>query len=484
MNAPDSKSCPHLHARRDEDVHHPYMCAAEIIAQFFPPNISASAFGLSDTITAFYGLVLQRAALLNGPGMIDALSQAAIYELGKRKTAEALDACPDLDKDARSVFLILIIAFFSSSTECKFKVVEFKPELVRVVIKGVDHYHRMATELNIVTHLTWPVFLPFLRGAIDMISSQLFVYAQINQLADDSSCNYELTIRHEVESRQAPISQIAMTPPFFTLPEGKISSYGHLLYAPIGHAHDFEAADFVNLIKTQVSMEAYNNERIHQPRSTQYMSGISFRAIRCGAFERDTEFNMLVESQLVNNRKRKSTAKILTDRGEQVYQLLFHYYSLDETTFQEKFETIKTTEPVIPATGELPLPRIKRTNFTDPYAYRAVLSPFEYEHCAGHFPGYPLVPVLLVYQCMATEDEKWLREQIEIPSSIRPVVDNIEMFPVRIMPVKTVFLVDISVYRLSKQVFKFVHKVMAVEAPAKLHAIITIDMEVPPLSQA
>jgi hypothetical protein len=476
---------PHAYAylseSRGQDVYHSDMSRDQVINTFFPPTITSLVAGLSNITSAFYGVMLDIAGLLKGKHLIDPLSQATIYELGRLRAAAAVQANPDLDRDARGILLVLLSAIFTSSPEFRFNVVEFKPEFVKVIFTGVDRYHKITRQLHIADQITWPSISPFVQAINEELAPMYTTNITLVELnAESSECVYEILIyKKEPESTAIPLQHLGISAPFFQLPSGKKQVFGHILHAVLGKADDFMVDGFAGLIRYCISLEAWNFGRLNRPSENHYMMGEKFRAFRCGEVEREMIYTAVIESMPLKKQKRRSILNIISDKGDPVYSMLFDYYMLDTEKFLARFASLKAADELAVAHPAEPLPGITRNSFNNPYQYQAVLPPFSHAQCSGHFTGYPCVPILLIYQCLAAEAEKWLQDIMPLPLLSRPVIDGIELFPVKVIPVDCPCIINISVSRLSKQRFKFICHIISPKDPAVLYSGVTIDLNLP-----
>ncbi|HVI47902.1 MAG TPA: hypothetical protein VM802_23745 [Chitinophaga sp.] len=473
-----NQAIDHVSALRSHDIYHPDMNANEVITRFFPSTVPDLVLNLSDITSTFYGQLLQQIYLLQGSYVTDAISQAAIAGIGRIKTDLILQQYPDLERDARTVLLILLSAIFTSSPEYRFQVKEFTPRLVKVDLSGKDRYHRITNKLGFAQHLTWPVIIPFLKTAAVAVSPRLTVDAIVKELNDNSDCLYEITIKADYNVSADTTAVTTLAAPFFQLPAAPMHSYGNLLQTTISNASAFAADNFPELLKNCISMEAYNASRINQSAGASYILGNKLHVSRYPEIRIDNTLNVSLVSRQLAPHRYSSTFIITNNNNEPAYTMLFDYYALDETSFQSKFGHLKNISPQ-PGSGVIPpLPRLTRMNFTDPYAYRILLNPFTAEHCQGHFVNYPCVPTVLLSQCLLNEAIAWLTEMLHLPE-IRPVVDDIAMFPNKLMTIETTYLVYITVHRLSRKSFRFTNIIRTTNDPETIYATISLDLETP-----
>lgn len=476
LSNPENQAFEQLADLRSNDVYHPAMNAKEVVTTFFPATVSALVLNQSYITSTFYGLMLQYISRLNGASTINAVSNAVISEIGKRKTTELLHRFPDIDRDARASLLILISAIYNSSPEYRFHVTNFSPDLVIVRLSGKDRYHSITHELDISRFLTWPVIAPFLETIAREISPLLSAAVKLIELADNSDCQYEITFKTQKKASADNVTAVSgLATPFLRLPAGKIEAYGNILHASIGNADDFEVNNFSALIRTWLSMEALNAARIYHSATPEYMMESQYRMTRYGTVSDQTMLHITVKS-LLQSDKRISIADVTGNDNEPVYKMLFKYYACPEAVFKQKFGHIANPSQSIKAVP--PLPQVTRENFHNPYCYNALLHPFYFEHCQGHFVNYPCVPSVVVMQCLLDEATGWLRLIMKTTEKDKVSVESIDMFPERLMMIETAYLISIAVQKISGKRFRFNNIVRAVHDPEIIFVNLVLDLEI------
>lgn len=180
-------------AFRSEDVYLPEMDWELLIADFFPRTFTDVVQSLSNTTAAFYGLMLKEAGDMFGTKIMDQLSKATLYALGKKTAAHILDKKPDLERDARGITTVALAAIFTASPEYKFEVLAYEAAHVRILVKGVDRYHRIALMLGMEEHLSSPIGA-FMQGINDGLELQYHIDCEQKALDENSHCLYDLNI--------------------------------------------------------------------------------------------------------------------------------------------------------------------------------------------------------------------------------------------------------------------------------------------------
>lgn len=179
---------------REDDEYDPKMETGEIYSVFFPPTVKDLVLDLSNITSIFYGLMLKEGGKMLGDEKIDALSKSTFYELGRVKAVQAITKKPDIDRDARGICLTFLSAILTSSPEYKIQIVAYEPEKVRIIVKGVDRYHRIAKEIDIQEKISWPTLDFFFKGINDALQLQYVTYFDIKSLDDNSKCWYDIRI--------------------------------------------------------------------------------------------------------------------------------------------------------------------------------------------------------------------------------------------------------------------------------------------------
>ncbi|SKA36973.1 hypothetical protein SAMN04488128_104202 [Chitinophaga eiseniae] len=463
-----------LSALRKKDSYHPDMDAAAVFNRYSPGSLQQLMQGMSEITASFYGLLLQQAVALEGPDMAEALSSSLIYTLGKNKAGRIMEMHPLLDRDARGTIEIVIAAIFTASPEFNFEVDSFTATEVAFTIRGTDRYHRISRQLQITHLLKWPVILPFLEGIRDVVAPGWKVATLASAVDENSNCDYVFRIYQEAAAPAEDI-QTGMRPPFFRLPAAALVTRGKYLEVDLGPAGDFQDSQFVTMIQQCLSAEAWNACRLYPTGTDQYMLAERFRCMRIGNFLADTSLKAVLHTQEVSKRKRKSIIRILDNRGDMIYQVLFDYYMWNEADFKNKFTFLKSEGK--PAPGEsLPLPVISRISFDNAWHYMSRLAPVDEIHCLGHFGGYPCVPALFLFRLLHLEAEKWIKDVLgELPET-RLVVDSVAVHPSRIMPAGVPYDIVTTVHQLSDNILQFVYDVTQADGPGTRFCCVVLDI--------
>lgn len=465
------------HLLRSQDAYAPEMDRESFIKTYFPESLPSLVLSLSEITSAFYGIALQKAAILNGSSMIEPLSNAILYELGRLRTKRTLAVNPKLERDARGILITVLASIFTSSPEYRFSVETFTPGLAKVVITGKDRYHRITSRLGIDNFLQWPVVQPFFEGIIAELQLEYTASFEVIQLNGDSECHYHITIARQQELRLPAGAlglNIAMTPPFFSIPDkADIQFAGNCLYAPIGNSSAFQGENTADIIQIGCSLEAYNYHRLQQPAGPQYLLAEKARLIRTNHPGHNTTYTAILQPTTTINRKKQATIAI-NDGEHTVYNLIISYDLLSEQVMNKKLSHLKKSTP-LPPVSRLQWPAPVELPATEPDKYSFVLGPFDTSHCAGHFPGFPIVPLVYMYRLTTRCAMAWLQSR-EGYAEDKIIIDNVELFPVLPMPPEMEFLARTHVIRLTKKYFKFTTCLFSRNDTEKLYAHIITDM--------
>lgn len=470
------KKVPEVYAQleyaRTADVYHPDMDAEEVIHTYFPESMQAFVQDMSDITAAFYGTMLSQTRLFWGASAVDALAVATITQMGYFKARQSVARYPDLPADARGLLLILIAGIFSASPEYQFRILDFSPDRVKANVMGKDRYYRIAVNKGVQELITWPTIMHFLRGANAELGWDYEVDMDIRELADDGSCLYEFVIRRQSEKQQP-----AAPPSFLQMPEGpSVRSYGQLSHVPLGKLAQYTGAGFSDLLRKAISLEAYNYSRLEGQEKTLYMLAEQMSGRKCGTADPDKDCYAVVKSRVVSGKKKHVTVGILDEQNKEVFDFTFDYYLWEKSVFEDKFSFLRTEEKTSGSKGPAGLPEIVRLEENDPYVFRSQLPAFSVEQCAEHYPGYPCVPALYIYQCLMQDALRWLQHHID-PAIADTTVDFMELVPVKMITPAMDLVIDTRVVPLSKKRFRFVHELRD-PSNREIHLLVTADTSI------
>lgn len=192
---------------RGDDVYPPEMDWEKIVTDFFPPTFEELVQRLSDISAAMYGIMLKQSCILFGADQINALSEAVFYNLGQVNSARIMSARPDFEKNLDGIFKIFIGTVFTANPEYKLEVLELNAHQGRMIIRGVDRYHKIAKALDLVLHLQWPVILPYIKAVSEGMEIDCSTEMKLISLNEKSECVYEVTI---INRSEAAISEATL----------------------------------------------------------------------------------------------------------------------------------------------------------------------------------------------------------------------------------------------------------------------------------
>lgn len=175
---------------RGKDVYPDLDLEQSLVGAAFPANGEAMARKLSNVTAAFYGLGLKHLGLTCGWDQVDVVSKNLFRELGHVKATEARESGVFLPLDSRAPAIVFVTAVYTSSPEYNFEFRTYTPEETVLKIFGSCRYYRIAKNLSIEGHLTWPTLTPFFEGISEELGIPCSVEMTVKSLADDGTCDY------------------------------------------------------------------------------------------------------------------------------------------------------------------------------------------------------------------------------------------------------------------------------------------------------
>jgi hypothetical protein len=123
------------------------------------------------------------------------------------------------------------------------------------------------------------------------------------------------------------------------------------------------------------------------------------------------------------------------------------------------------------------MPDIINTEFQHPHNYSSFIRPFSKEHCRGHFPGYPLVPSIFIYDRMVKNQLEWLEEVKGIKKN-KVFLDSLQLDVLLPSFPDITHIVRTRVREISHSYYRFVHEVYSENEPEKLSFLLLTCVEV------
>lgn len=165
----------------------------KMIDTFFPKSANNLTQDLSNVTSAFYGFLLVKISKVLGSDQIDTLSRELFYELGKLKTNQATEKMKDMPYDTRAFAIISLSAIYNASPEYQISIEEFSQNHTVFILTGTDRYHKIAKNLGIDEHLSWPTLTPFMEAINVEMGLNAMINIELLSLAQDSEtiCKYE-----------------------------------------------------------------------------------------------------------------------------------------------------------------------------------------------------------------------------------------------------------------------------------------------------
>jgi hypothetical protein len=464
----------YLHYTRKNDVYPSGINVEELISTYFPESLPAFVQDMSDITAAFYGTMLAKARVFWGASAVDALAVATITEMGRFKAKQALVRYPELPMDGRGLLLILIAGIFSASPEYQFRIIEFSADVVKAQIMGNDRYYRVAVNKGVEGLVTWPTILHFLRGANAELGWNYEIDMDVKQLDKNGDCLYEFVIKQQANIIQKDIA----LPEFLKMPESEyIESYGKLSFVPLGKLSRYTGAHFGDLLKKAISLESYNYARLEGKDKTLYMLAEGMSARKCGSINTESDCYAVVKNRTQSGKKTHVTVSILDQDNKEVYDFVFDYYLWEKSVFEDKFSILKTEAEKYTDNNTAALPEMKRMPGDNGFSFRSILPAFTVSQCAKHYPGFPCVPAISIYQVLMADNLAWLLEHMGIESPVYSE-EFMELIPVKMIPVGMELIVETRVIPLSKKRLRFAHSILNA-SDEEIHLIVTVDINIP-----
>ncbi|PZF71886.1 hypothetical protein [Taibaiella soli] len=181
-----------LQCFRANDIYLPEMNWEELVTDFFPGTVPQLAQGLSNTTSAFYGLMLKEIGGRYGNEIMESISKSTVYALGRRTTRRLLLRKPELERNAHGLAKVAMSAIFNASPEYSFEIARYDEDHVAMLMRGVDRYNKIARELGIHEWLSSPIDA-FAQGINDELGLSYKVTMDVYDLDEESNCFYKLS---------------------------------------------------------------------------------------------------------------------------------------------------------------------------------------------------------------------------------------------------------------------------------------------------
>lgn len=185
----DVKFFKQMKSIRAEDKYPNKDLEKHIIDKIFPKDAEELALKLSNVTAGFYGFALKNIGQQCDWDKVDSISKSLFKELGQLKTIEAQEKGVDIPKDTRALAIIFISAVYTSSPEYNFEFFKYTPEETVMRIFGASRYFRIAKKLNIETHISWPVLIPFFEGIAQQVGIECKIEMDRRKFEDNGRCD-------------------------------------------------------------------------------------------------------------------------------------------------------------------------------------------------------------------------------------------------------------------------------------------------------
>lgn len=466
-----------LSSFRENDQYHEEMQVEKLIDIFFPPTAKDLVQQLSNITAAFYGTLLKTAGMMFGTQQLDNLSYGAMERLAKIVTNRAVTTYPSIDKDARGVMVVLVVAVFTASPEYNIQIHQYGPDHVKLTITGSDRYHIITNALGISDHFTWPVIGPFIR-AINKELQLTSIYEAtivVKELDQESRCVYEVDIRKiPVDAIKQPSATLTVCPPYFSLEECRFDDVGTALIVPITHIKTYTPENFGELVRITSCLAEHNLKRLYPQLADRYMLGNQLNTLHYQDLEDSKQLTANISSRLISDRAAFVTVNFFNEGGVPILTIHNRLHILARDIFLQRFSALQRNElPGMISGDDFPIAVV--TDWQDPFNYQVFLPPFSHEHCLGHFPGYPCVAATFLYQCTVSHIMDWLKVQRHIVSP-EIILQGVEIYTAKPIPIDTACIINMRVLMISTFHYKFIASVATENKKRLDHCTLVIDL--------
>ncbi len=240
----------------------------------------------------------------------------------------------------------------------------------------------------------------------------------------------------------------------------------------------YTGAGFSDLLRKAVSLEAYNYSRLEGRAIPLYMLAENMSARKCGPIDDEKDCYAVVKNRTLSGKKKHVTVSILNEDNVEVYDFTFDYYLWEQSLFEDKFSFLRSAMENAPQPGtSTAIAELILQKADNDYSLQSLLPAFNEAQCADHYPGYPCVPAIYIYQSLMNASLKWLKDYVS--SDITTLTqDFMELLPVKMIPVGIDLTVFTKVLPVSKKRFRFLHEIREVSSQ-ELHLIVTTDVSIP-----
>lgn len=242
-------------------------------------------------------------------------------------------------------------------------------------------------------------------------------------------------------------------PYFLPISNTSINSNNEII-TTIGHTNEYKNEEFGKLLQTISSIGSCSLSKKINAGVKQYFLGEKLRIRKCSYAIKEGLLRVVARPVLQTNRKGKAIIDIVDEEGTLAYRFELDYNVFPEQMFEKLFRQNIKENTTARFAHEMPETKNRPLNSE---SFVITIGKFSNEHCLGHFTNYPIVPAVFIVKCLLSGIKKWFTSASIAQENI--VVDSLEIFPNKAMPIETEFEAFISIEKLSTKVFMFICKI-------------------------
>ncbi|WP_202701733.1 hypothetical protein [Flavobacterium sp. UGB4466] len=207
----------------------------------------------------------------------------------------------------------------------------------------------------------------------------------------------------------------------------------------------FERENFSDFIKILTTMGSLNLVKEMKTEEKNYFLAEKLRIRRISHQQPSGLLVAKISPQLENHQKGKSLIEIRDDANT-LFQMEVDYYIFNEPSFKKIFEPHYNgeTDAAFPSCT-LPETSLEYLNENE---FNVTVNGFTRDQCKGHFENYQIVPAVYIAKCILKNVFKSAPANTTETAAVE--IENVEAFLNKAMPVDTAFKVNVSIFRLQK----------------------------------
>jgi hypothetical protein len=223
------------------------------------------------------------------------------------------------------------------------------------------------------------------------------------------------------------------------------------LLTTIGHSNDYKNEEFGKLLQTISSIGSCTLSKKIDAGVKQYFLGEKLRIRKCSYSIKEGALTAFAYPTVQTNRKGKAIIDIVDKDEILAYRFELDYNVFPQQTFEKLFKNYfrETTEQVL----KEEMPATKNVVIDDS-SFSIFIEKFSEAHCLGHFRNHPIVPAVFIVKCLLSGIKNWFSSEMKVQSDM--IVDSLEIFPNRAMPIETELQADVKIQKLAPKIFMFI----------------------------